>query len=240
VLNQLGTEAVTAAVVAIAVLNVVYTALLERVVLGALTPQFCSIYDRYFWRHERLWKVYISPMFAGTPFQSAIFRLAGVRMGRRVFNDGCAMPEKSLVTIGDDAVLNAGSVIQCHSLEDGYFKSDYTTIGAGATVGVHAFVHYGVTMNPGSVLEADSFLLKGEEMEPWSRWRGNPAAEVRGAAVPARSVEPAPIEGPVPAALSPAMPAASRLLLPASATATASAPSAESSRPRLPRRVTEA
>ena len=73
-----------------------------------------------------------------------IWRLAGVRMGRRVFDDGCAMPEKSLVTIGDDAVLNAGSVIQCHSLEDGFFKSDYTAIGAGATIGVKAFVHYGV------------------------------------------------------------------------------------------------
>ena len=30
-------------------------------------------------------------------------------------------------------VLNAGSVIQCHSLEDGSFKSDHTVIGAGAT-----------------------------------------------------------------------------------------------------------
>ena len=42
-----------------------------------------------------------------------------MRVGRRVFDDGCDIPENTLVTIGDDAVLNAGSVIQCHSLEDG-------------------------------------------------------------------------------------------------------------------------
>jgi non-ribosomal peptide synthetase-like protein len=211
-LGQLAEVAVTGALVVVVVFNVVYSALLERATLGfrPLTPQFCSIYDRYFWRHERLWKLYTTPAFAGTPFQSMAWRLAGVRMGRRVFDDGCSMPEKSLVTIGDDAVLNAGSVIQCHSLEDGYFKSGYTVVGAGATVGVKAFVHYGVTVGDGSVLEADAFLLKGEEMEPGSRWWGNPATEVR-VAVPVGRPAPAP----------------GRLLLPASATATGAARSSD-------------
>ncbi|HEX4247418.1 MAG TPA: Pls/PosA family non-ribosomal peptide synthetase [Pseudonocardia sp.] len=224
--NRFGTVAVAAALLAITVFNVVYPALLERAVLGfrPLTPQFCSIYDRYFWGHERLWKVYITPMFTGTPFQSFVWRLAGVRMGRRVFDDGCSMPEKSLVSIGDDVVLNAGSVIQCHSLEDGYFKSGYTVVEAGATVGVKAFVHYGVTMGAGSVLECDAFLLKGEEMAPGARWRGNPATEVRLAAPPAVQV-PAGPAGPAPAA--------SRLLLPASATASANAPMAATSRAAL-------
>jgi non-ribosomal peptide synthetase-like protein len=220
-LNLHGAGVIAGMVAAVAVLNVVYGALLERTVLGALKPQFCSIYDEYFWRHERLWKVYIPPRFAGTPFQSMIFRLAGVRTGRRVFNDGCAMPEKSLVSIGDDVALNAGSVIQCHSLEDGVFKSDYTTIGAGATVGVHAFVHYGVTMGAGSVLDADAFVLKGEEMEPGSRWRGNPATELR-VARPGGS-QPRP-----PA--SPGAGAPRRLLLGVGFTANADAPVAASSR----------
>jgi non-ribosomal peptide synthetase-like protein len=108
-----------------------------------------------------------------------MWRLLGVRIGRRVFDDGCGIPEKTLVTIGDDCTINAGSVIQCHSLEDGAFKSDYTRIGAGCTLGVGAFVHYGVTMGDGSVLDADAFLMKGEEPPPGTLWRGNPAGEVR-------------------------------------------------------------
>ena len=54
------------------------------------------------------------------------------------------MPEKTLVTIGDDCTLNAEVTIQCHSQEDGAFKSDHIRIGDGCTLGVGAFVHYGV------------------------------------------------------------------------------------------------
>ncbi|MGH8950835.1 MAG: DapH/DapD/GlmU-related protein, partial [Acidimicrobiia bacterium] len=104
-------------------------------------------------------------------------RLLGVRMGSRVFDDGCWMTERTLVTIGDDCTLNAGSTIQGHSLEDGTFKSDHITIGAGCTIGINAFVHYGVLMGHGAVLDADSFLMKGEEVAPQARWRGNPARD---------------------------------------------------------------
>ena len=38
----------------------------------------------------------------------------------------------------------------CSAPEDGTVKSDRTEIGDGATVGVPAFVHYGVTMGEGS------------------------------------------------------------------------------------------
>ena len=68
--------------------------------------------------------------------------------------------------IGDDCTLNAGSKVQCHSQEDGAFKSDRSTLGAGCTLGVGAFVHYGVTIGDGAVLGADSFLMKGEEVPP--------------------------------------------------------------------------
>ena len=53
-------------------------------------------------------------VFVGTPFINMILRLVGSRIGRRVFNDGCAMTERSLVTIGDDCTLNETSSIQCH------------------------------------------------------------------------------------------------------------------------------
>jgi non-ribosomal peptide synthetase-like protein len=156
--------------------------LTERAVLTfrRLRPTFCSIYEPYFWRIERLWKfngdVYLR-ILDGTPFKSLIWRLLGVRIGRRVFDDGCSMPDRTLIAIGDDCVLNAGSVIQCHSQEDGTFKSDRTSLGAGCTIGAGALVHYGVTMGEGAVLAADSFLMKGEEIPAGARWGGNPAQE---------------------------------------------------------------
>ena len=93
---------------------------------------------------------------------------------------GCTIVEPMFTTIGSECTLNAGSIIQCHSQEDGAFKSDIVTLGAGVTVGVGGFVHYGVTLGDGVVLEADSFLMKGEEVPAFSRWGGNPAEEIQG------------------------------------------------------------
>ena len=161
----------------------VYFVLLERGIRRwrGLEPKYCSIYDPYFWRHERLWKVpgegYLH-MFDGTPFKNLIWRGLGVKLGKRVFDDGCYMTERTLTAVGDDVMLNASTKIQCHSQEDGTFKSDRTTIGNGCTIGVGAMVHYGVTMGERSVLAPDSFLMKGEEIPPHARWGGNPAREM--------------------------------------------------------------
>jgi non-ribosomal peptide synthetase-like protein len=172
-------------------LSLTYFAVLERAALGfrRLQPATYSLYDRGFWRHERFWKL-LTPALAvldGTPFKGLLLRLLGVRIGRQVLDDGCAIPEKTLVTIGDGCVLNMGSVIQAHSLEDGGFKSDHVAIGSGATLGTGAFVHYGVTIGDHATLDADSFLMKGEEIDSYQRWRGNPAHEAPAPATPSTS-----------------------------------------------------
>ena len=163
--------------------SVAYFVLVERAIASfrRLRPQFCSIYDPYFWWHERLWKVpavaYLQ-LLDGTPFKNLIWRLLGVRLGKRVFDDGCYMSERTLTVVGDDCTLNAGSKVQCHSQEDGTFKSDQSTIGSDCTLAVGAFVHYGVTVGDGAQLAPDSFLMKGEEVPPRAQWGGNPAREM--------------------------------------------------------------
>jgi non-ribosomal peptide synthetase-like protein len=177
-------HAVVGAFLALSVLlSAVYYVLVERcfTAFRRLRPRLCSYYEPYFWWHERLWKVpadtYLN-VFNGTPYKTLIWRLLGVRLGRGVFDDGCYLTERTLVSIGDHAMLNAGSKVQCHSQEDGAFKSDHTSIGADCTLGVGAFVHYGVTMGDGAVLDPDSFLMKGETVPSATRWGGNPAAAV--------------------------------------------------------------
>ncbi|MGW5481996.1 Pls/PosA family non-ribosomal peptide synthetase [Streptomyces sp. NPDC004008] len=170
-----------------AALTLVFTAfyliLVERLVgrFHGLCPQLCSIYHRDFWLHERLWKLPVEyfHVFNGTPFKPLAWRLMGARVGRRVFDDGCYLTDRTLAAIGDDCTLNLGSRIQCHSQEDGTFKSDHSTLHSGVTLGVAAHVHYGVTMGEDAVLAPDSFLMKGEEVPAGARWRGNPATETR-------------------------------------------------------------
>jgi non-ribosomal peptide synthetase-like protein len=182
--NPLGPSMIALTSAPVLLVTVAYFALVARLasLLQVLAPLGCSIYDCAFWRHERFWKLAVLgsfPVFNGTPVKSGIWRLLGVRVGARLFDNGCEIVEKTFVTIGDSCTLNERSAIQAHSQEDGAFKSDRITIGSGCTIGVGAWVHYGVLMGDGAELAPDSFLMKGEEVPPHTRWAGNPASEMR-------------------------------------------------------------
>ncbi|MFI0445968.1 Pls/PosA family non-ribosomal peptide synthetase [Actinomadura sp. 6N118] len=182
--SALGAVVIALGIVCTLLSGVAYWVLVERVVTGfkPLPVLLCSIYEPAMWRHERYWKVasisYLA-RFAGTPFINVILRRLGAGIGRRVFNDGCGLPERTLVTVGDDCTLNEMSTIQCHSQEDGTFKTDRSTLGSQVTLGVSSHVHYGVTIGDGAVLAPGCFLMKGEEVPPLERWGGNPAREMR-------------------------------------------------------------
>jgi non-ribosomal peptide synthetase-like protein len=193
---DLGAAALALGEVAVVLFTLFYVAFVERWSTGfrGLEPRHCSIYEVGFWQAERFFKLQAGPglnaVFIGTPFQSWFWRLVGVRLGKRLFDDGGGMSEKTLVTLGDDVTLNAGSFIQCHSQEDYAFKSDRTSIGSGCTIGIGTTVHYGVTIGDGAVLAPESFLMKGEEVPAHEHWGGNPAREMR-ETLPAAAPRPA-------------------------------------------------
>ncbi|MCB1509894.1 MAG: amino acid adenylation domain-containing protein [Hyphomicrobiaceae bacterium] len=166
-------------------MSISYFAFIERATLGfgRLKPGIVTIYDREFWGHERHWKLSDSPIvtiLGGTPFKNVINRMIGVKVGNKVYDGGSNITERTLTEIGDYATINEGVVLQPHSLEEGVFKSDYIIVGNGCTIGPAAFVHYGTTMGDHSILDADSFLMKGEKLDPCTRWRGNPAKLYQG------------------------------------------------------------
>jgi len=182
--SDYGTFALVTAAGVVSVSSVLYFSLIERasIAFRRLAPTMASIYVPYFWSHERHWKLSDSPImqaFPGTPFKNLVLWLAGVKIGGKVYDAGCSITERTLTEIGDGANLNEGSVLQAHSLEEGVFKSDAIRVGAGSTLGTAAFVHYGSVLGERVVLEADSFLMKGEILDSDTTWRGNPAKLVR-------------------------------------------------------------
>ena len=175
-----GTWVLAAVYFVLPLVGAAFFILIERVVLGfkPMQPLYCSVYHPDFWRHERFWKLSSDKaraLFVGTPFAGWIWRAEGAKVGRRLFDDGSGIIEKSLTTVGDDVTLNAGSTVQGHSLEEGAFKSGRIVLDDGCTVGVIGFVHYGTVVGAGAVIEADAFLMKGEQVPPGQRWLGNPA-----------------------------------------------------------------
>lgn len=157
--------------------------LAERAVLGfrRLRPMSCLVLDPAFWRHERFWKLSVEThlkVFFGTAMLPTLWRLLGARIGEDVFDDGCSIPERSLVEIGDGACLNHATSIQAHSLEDGAFQSEPVVIGAGVVLAPGAYIHFGTRLGDGCVIETDAFLMKGEEVPANAVWAGNPAQPV--------------------------------------------------------------
>jgi non-ribosomal peptide synthetase-like protein len=173
--------------------SAVYFAVLEQATMGfrCMQSRYCSIYDPYFWRHERFWKLQsdaAAGLVNGTPFKAWLLRIHGARIGRQLFDDGSNFVERSLVTVGDYCTLNLGSVLQGHSLEDGTFKSDFIVVEDGVTLAPKAFVHYGTHLGSGSLIDTDAFLMKGEEVPDGQWWHGNPATPM-----PARMPGPLPL-----------------------------------------------
>lgn len=145
---------------------------------GRLRSRHSTLYHRHFWAHERYWKFSMTAglgVLDGTPFKVWYLRALGVRVGRRLLDDGCGIVERTLVRIGDNVTLNSGSVLQGHSLEHGIFTCAPLQVGRGATVGVRGFVHYGTRIGARAIVETDSFVMKGEQVPAGARWRGNPA-----------------------------------------------------------------
>ncbi len=157
-----------------------YAALLEWAMLGfrRMQPATMSIYDERYWQVERYWKFNasaVNQLFTGTPFRTLILRLMGVRVGKKLFDDGVGISEKTLVSVGDYCTFNAHSTLQSHSLEQGRFKSDAIRIGSYCTLGANAFVHYGVCLADHARIGTDAFVMKGEQVATGEFWNGNPA-----------------------------------------------------------------
>ncbi|MBK04280.1 MAG: peptide synthetase [Deltaproteobacteria bacterium] len=153
----------------------------------SLHAMYRTIYDKDFWQIENYWKLGASdspPIFRGTPFRPLLWRLLGVKMGARVFDDGVSISERTLLEVGDDTILNRVTLIQSHSLEDGFYKSEPIKIGKRCTIGAHALIHYGTELQDDTLLEADAYLMKGETTSPNSIWVGNPAHQQQDGTTP--------------------------------------------------------
>ena len=182
--ESFGIFSLLGATVAMTAATILFFVVIERASLRfrRLEPKLASIYDPYFWFHERHWKLSESPitgLFSGTPFRGLLLRALGMTVGAKVFDCSRSITERTLTEVGDYANLNEGCVLQAHSLEEGVFKSDHIRVGKGCSIGPGAFVHYGVTMGDHVVLDADSFLMKGEVLDSHTGWRGNPAKLTR-------------------------------------------------------------
>lgn len=163
-------------------LAIAFLAATKWLLVGRYQPGERPLWSTFVWRnelinalHEHLVNDFILEVLPGTPFVCSYFRLLGARIGRRVYLDTTDITEFDLVSIGDEAEVNADATLQTHLFEDRVMKMSRVDIGDCCTVGSASLVLYDTRMEPGAQLNDLSLLMKGETLPAGTSWEGIPA-----------------------------------------------------------------
>ncbi|MCX5787882.1 MAG: hypothetical protein NTX64_05145 [Elusimicrobia bacterium] len=155
---------------------------LKRALIGRYRPGEHPLWCGFVWLselvtglYENLAVLFFVDLLRGTPFIAWVLRSLGVKVGRRCYIDTTWFSEFDLVEIGDEAELNEDANIQTHLFEDRVMKSGRVRIGRRAVVGSMSTMLYDTELGDGSSLGALSLQMKGERLEPATRWHGIPA-----------------------------------------------------------------
>ena len=160
----------------------VFTIGVKWLLVGRYQPGEKPLWSTFVWRnelvnalHEHLAEPFLVGAFTGTPFVCWYFRFLGARIGKRVYVETTDFSEFDLVTIGDEAALNADCTIQTHLFEDRVMKMSTIKLGSRCKVGAGSLVLYDTRMEDAAALGDLSLLMKGEALPASTRWEGIPA-----------------------------------------------------------------
>ena len=101
-------------------------------------------------------------------------RLMGAKIGRRVWCETWWLPEFDLITIGDGASINRGSVLQTHLFHDRIMRIEEVHMGDHSTLGPNSVVLPGSRVQEYATVGSCSLVMRSEDVPIASRWAGNP------------------------------------------------------------------
>nr|WP_295663248.1 Pls/PosA family non-ribosomal peptide synthetase [Polymorphobacter sp.] len=134
-----------------------------------------GVYYFRWWFVRRVLETVSSQYLAGTPAFASYYRLLGAKVGRDALLLCDFIDTADLATIGDDASLDAGSMLATSAVEGGLLKLGPVVVGARATVGAMAVVGRGASVGDGAMLDGLSALPAGAAIPAGERWSGSPA-----------------------------------------------------------------
>ena len=171
---------------------VVSVAALKWMIIGRYRPRVEPLWSTFVRRTELITGLYESAAvpallagLTGTPMLGVLLRLFGTQVGARSCLATTHLTEFDLVRLGEDVTVGAGSSLQTHLFEDRVMKMSTVTVESGATVSARSVVLYDTVVGSGSTLDALSLVMKGEHLEPGTRWRGIPCQGMDQARAPA-------------------------------------------------------
>jgi acetyltransferase-like isoleucine patch superfamily enzyme len=128
---------------------------------------------------NHLVRVLAGSFFRGSPLWTAHLRLAGARLGRRVYVNSLELNDYNLLEFSDDVVIGADVHLSGHTVEAGIVKTARVQLARNTTVGVSSIVEIGVTTGPNCEIGALSFVPKNMKLEADATYAGIPARRIR-------------------------------------------------------------
>lgn len=116
--------------------------------------------------------------FKGSPLWTAHLRLAGARIGRRVYVNSLALNDYNLLEFEDGVVIGADVHLSGHTVEAGTVKTGGVRLGRNTTVGVSSIVEIGVETGPNCEIGALSFVPKRMKLDANAIYAGIPVRRI--------------------------------------------------------------
>jgi acetyltransferase-like isoleucine patch superfamily enzyme len=124
-------------------------------------------------------RVLTGTFFRGSPLWTTHLRLAGARLGRRVYINSLALNDYNLLEFEDDVVIGADVHLSGHTVEAGIVKTAAVHLGRNTTVGLGSIVEIGATAGPNCEIGALTFVPKRMKLEADATYAGIPARRIR-------------------------------------------------------------
>jgi hypothetical protein len=108
------------------------------------------------------------------PLLRVFYQILGCRMGPNTFTAGIIC-DPLFVCIGRDSLLGERSLLVPHVIENRRLAHYPIRIGSNVTIGAHAIVFSGTTIEDGALVGAGAVVSKGTHIRAGERWGGVPA-----------------------------------------------------------------
>ncbi|MFF5794164.1 Pls/PosA family non-ribosomal peptide synthetase [Paeniglutamicibacter sp. NPDC012692] len=149
--------------------------------VGPIRPGEHALWSSFIWRNEvvdTFIEMVCAPWFAhsaaGSPALVWWLRALGAKIGHGVWCESYWLPEADLVTLGDSATVNRGTVVQTHLFHDRVMAIDTVELSAGSTMGPHGVILPAASLAEGATVGPGSLVMRGDSVPPSSYWMGNP------------------------------------------------------------------
>ncbi len=98
----------------------------------------------------------------------------GAKLGPNTFSAGTLL-DPPLTIAGSNTIIGHNAVLYAHTIEGTTLSTSVIRIGDNVTIGAHAVIMAGVTIEDDAIVAAAAVVTKGTHIRAGERWGGVPA-----------------------------------------------------------------